>query len=304
MDEHNNMSRNEINELITAYIDGECRSEQEETVEKWLESDPELQKRYRSEKRIKELLQENLTYYRAPDHLKRKCMGLIDGSDAAPTKDGADYEFADTTHSEPNPDSESGATVHFLLKNRHKFQYILSAAALILILIGFGYFQTQTTSAPTSSNVTLEETVYEHYTQNDASLIEPTIRTVSRTDMENKLADVYGHKIVIPPIQGAECVGVVYADFLGDMQTPMLEYRDVETSEMIYVFAFNVDSINTERNLQRDKEAVNSCNDEKDYHIKNVNGKHVVSWKWDDTWYTAISDHKGDMLASRVEPLN
>jgi hypothetical protein len=34
--------------------------------------------------------------------------------------------------------------------------------------------------------------------------------------------------------------------------------------------------------------------------VADIQGKHVVSWQWQDTWYTAVSNHSGDVIAAML----
>jgi len=56
--------------------------------------------------------------------------------------------------------------------------------------------------------------------------------------------------------------------------------------------------------IRREEKAAESCTTQTDYFVNDINGTHVVSWKWDDNWYSAVSNHNGHDLAALVTPLN
>jgi hypothetical protein len=106
----------------------------------------------------------------------------------------------------------------------------------------------------------------------------------------------------IPNIDGAEFCGVVLSEITADYITPLLEY---ETSDQnyIYLFVFDEQQLIKNGTLARNPDAISTCVTNGDYYIENVKGTHVVSWKWKNHWYSAISNYNGDHLARRVLPL-
>ena len=301
------MSGDEMRVLITAYIDDECSQEEKRIVEKQLESDESLRKLYEQEKQLKKLLQNRLKRYSAPAHLKDKVQELISEDDSLNSK----FSFSSLPKDEPNQESTrktpqspsfSRYSSYKPLTEHRAYTYILSVAAILLLFLGYGYFKVQDFSNQNSE--VLEESVYRHFSTHKAQLIEPNISPGSRSETQKLLASKYNLDIVIPAIKDTEFKGVVYSEFHGGLKTPLLEYYCNNSKEMIYVYAFKVDDIKAVEGLQRDHKAKDKCRGNKDYHISNYNGKQVVSWKWGNIWYTAISNQQGDLLASRVSPLN
>ncbi len=65
-------SQEELHELITGYIDGELSVDQTQEVEKLLAGSKELYDYYLSEKRMKEVIKNQLGAVRAPSHLRTR----------------------------------------------------------------------------------------------------------------------------------------------------------------------------------------------------------------------------------------
>jgi len=105
-------------------------------------------------------------------------------------------------------------------------------------------------------------------------------------------------------INGVEFAGVVMMDFIDDFQTPMLEYVDSGYSEAIYLFVFDVEQVIENKVLERHHEAVKTCILDHDFYVTDLDGYHAVSWLWNNTWYTAVSNHDGHHLATLVDALN
>jgi len=110
--------------------------------------------------------------------------------------------------------------------------------------------------------------------------------------------------MTIPHLKGTEFAGLIMADFHSGMQAPLLKYTQSDIGESIYIFAFNLDQLESFDQMKREENAVKSCTTQTDYFVNNIDGTHVVSWLWDDNWYSAVSNHNGHDLAALVEPLN
>lgn len=315
MDSFNNMTRDEQRELITAYIDNECSKEEKSILEERLKSDDSLRKLYQEEKQTKELLQTRLERYKAPTSLKQKIPEILSvensiNSRFKPTPFLGEKNSDEQTDIPLTPKNYSFSkyTSYSPLTENRGFGSIISIAVVLLVMLGFGYFQVQNSEEESASGsaqpIRLEEVVYDHFNRHNAQMIKPTISSVSRSETQKQLAGKYNLDIAIPSIKNTDFKGVVYSDFYGDMKAPLLEYRCTNSGEVIYIFAFKVEDIEGIKNIKRDNKAKDRCRDKNDYHITDFNDKQVVSWKWDNIWYTAISNQKGNLLASRVAPLN
>ena len=175
-------------------------------------------------------------------------------------------------------------------------------ASLLLLAIAWGFFRFsgQSEQQPVYN---IEEYAYEHFQKHNGQYVPPTISTASLGSAEIELAQKYDMAMTIPALKNAEFKGVVYSEFVPNYKAPMLEYHLPKQDQYIYIFAFKLDKLEAFGQLDRHREAIKTCNKPQDFHVQNVNGKHVVSWKWNDIWYAAISNHDGNTLASLVEPL-
>jgi hypothetical protein len=81
----------------------------------------------------------------------------------------------------------------------------------------------------------------------------------------------------------------------------VLTYATADATDLIHIFVFKVDRMDDGISLQRDPDAVAKCSTDPDaVHVADIQGKHVVSWQWQDTWYTAVSNHSGDVIAAML----
>jgi hypothetical protein len=110
-----------------------------------------------------------------------------------------------------------------------------------------------------------------------------------------------GMDVTVPDLNGASFVGVHNVDFVEGFETPVLTYAAGSESDLIHIFVFKVDQMDDGIALQRDPDAIAKCStDPTAVHVADIQGKHVVSWQWQDTWYTAVSNHSGDVIAAML----
>ncbi|MDZ7694341.1 MAG: hypothetical protein U5K69_25000 [Balneolaceae bacterium] len=264
----------------------------------YIKQDPEVRRKFESIKRIKEIVSTRCPCRNAPNHLKQKVRSYIrtQGVDGAGFSDQQE-PFYDI----PCNQNMSSAGQENPPASKRNYQWIYAAAAsLLVIALVFGIYDY--VQAPDKS-YNVEEYAYAHFMKHQGKLVQPTIETASPANAELELASAFNMPITIPPLKNAEFKGAVMSDFIPGYQTPMLEYYLPSEDQYVYIFAFKISQLSNNSALYRSKDAVESCVKAKDFHIRNINGKHVVSWKWDDTWYAAISNHNGETLASLVEPL-
>lgn len=294
------LTKVEALKLITPVVDGEVSSEEHEAFMDYISEHEDVRKKYQSIKNIKRLVHSRCPCAKAPDSLKeylRKVQqeGVPDESETpiydVPCNGPANHAPGEARSPEQRP-SGSGRWI-----------IPLAASVLIAALI-WGFFNFFTHSVKRNTAVyNVEEYAYQHFKKHKGRFIRPTITTASLGTAEVRLASDYNMPMTVPAIRNAKLKGIVFSEFVPHYKAPMLEYYIPSEDQYIYVFAFKLQRLKKFANLVRDSEAVKECNQPKDYHIRNVNGKHVVSWKWNNVWYAAISNHDGHTLASLVEPL-
>jgi len=295
------LTKVEALELITPVVDDEVSSEEREAFMDYISEHEDVRKKYQSIKNIKQLVHTRCPCAKAPESLKEYLKKVqqeeLPGESEAPI-----YDVPSGGPANHNPGEALSPTKQSNSSSRW-WMVPLAASILIAALI-WGFFNFFSNSAnPNTGVYNVEEYAYQHFMQHKGRFVRPTITTASLGTAELRLASDYNMPMTVPVIQNAKLKGIVFGEFVPHYKAPMLEYYIPSEDQYIYVFAFKLKRLKNFRNLVRDSEAVKECNQPKDYHIRNVNGKHVVSWKWNNVWYAAISNHDGNTLASLVEPL-
>lgn len=298
------LTRKEAFELITPVVDDEVDEDTQIAFFAYIEKDETVRAKYESAKRIKEVVSKRCPCANAPDRLKKRIHSYLNTHKSP----GANNEHKnedqvlpeDLIYDIPSEHTMSTGQVSSPTKDRNRtyWQYAAAAAFFVLALV-YGIYQY--TQPGGSYNV--EEYVYAHFAKHEGKMVQPTIATASIANAELELEHSYNMPMTVPPLENAEFKGVVVNEFVPGFRTPMMEYYMSSEEQYIYIFAFKLNHLKQFELLQRSQEAVKSCVKDQDFHIRDVNGKHVVSWKWGDTWYAAISNHNGETLASLVEPL-
>lgn len=305
------LTKEEAIKLITLVVDGEVDENTRMSFLKYIEEDSEVRSQYESIKRIKKLVSERCPTHKAPDSLKLRVQKFLlqeQGKLKELKKNNNDISAIDrpshipgdsrtdgnSTEKGTNPGSGNVGTT---------FQkWLYAAAASFLIIAAFwGLIYNNQSVDETYS---IEEHVFRHFDNNKGQLIPPTINTSDLADAEVTLASTFDMTMTIPPLSNAQFKGVAISEFVPGYDAPLLEYHLPEEDQFIYIFAFDMEKLNQFGNLNRSKEAVKKCIKPQDFHITNINGKHVVSWRWNGIWYAAISNHDGQTLASLVKPLD
>jgi hypothetical protein len=297
-------NKEELLELVTAVIDGEASEAEKETFFRAAESDTALTLALERERKIKNLIATRCNRAKMPDHVTNKIRALI----TSEVKFRAESQAQAQSHVQAEPPPAPLRPVNDAghghgqqktteVKRRSGLAvYRLVAIAATFLLASLLYIY-QGSSA--TEYYILEDLVYEHFNNHGGNLLPVTFASESTAHAEEILNDDYNLRLTVPELQGARFSGVVYAEFASNFHTPLLEYT-VDEGDHIYVFAFCMDELNKYGVLERDDVAVNRITDINDVHIKEIGGKHVVSWKWHDIWYSAISNHDGETIASML----
>lgn len=311
------LTKNEALELITPIVDDEVDEELRIAFFHYIEHDEVVRSKYESIKRLKDVVASRCPCAKAPPQLKKRIVSFLASSKEPAVQSELDepiYDIpcdrsvdgaGDTTsqHNEPGSEAAEAGTTRpaAFWGNYHYWMYAAAALAAIGLLAAQYFLGGEPLPVDTYN---IEEYAYTHFMRHQGKMVPPTISTASLAGAELELAESFDIAMTVPPLRNADFKGVVLSNFVDDFKTPMLEYHLPAEDQYIYIFAFKINELNRNEKLSRSREAVKSCVKSDDFHIRNVNGKHIVSWKWNDTWYAAISNHDGKTLASLVEPLN
>ncbi len=300
--------------LLPLIVDNEASEEEKTVFYRYIQTDEEVRKKYESLIFVKQLLKTKYSPAKAPDHLKNKISEMIEDM----KWEQAEYSKVDNTLSSSSvseksaPEKSTSETErsrsvnkpspHFSVKKTGRY---LAAAAVLLVLSILTIELLDKSSSNNFYTDGIEEMALSHFNSGDhISTSVASFRPVSFSHASQLLNDEMSHQPRLPEINGASLRRVIYAPFVEGFNTPVLEFYQDEINETVHIFAFRLDDLKKDYKMKRDPEAVKNCNTNDDYHIKEIDGKHVVSWKWGDYWYTAVSNHDGEDLIALVQPLN
>lgn len=296
------LNKKQALELLPLVVDDEANEDDKRAFFQYIEQDEEMRRRFESMKRMKEIIRYRTPRLKAPAHLKVKISSLIEEEDyKSPFRHQPRKETVQdkTEHVRRTPDIIHPA-------NEPGKVYKLSRVAISIAAILFLSFLTilvlDKTAPVFETEFSLEKYAFLHYTQKD-NLSVASQQTASLVEARDFLSTQLNHYLRMPRIKDASITSVTNIDFVPKYKTPMLTYTQVDNGGVIYIFAFNIDRLEEFKRIVRDPEAVNVCKTVRDYHIRDVQGKHVVSWKWGNYWYTAISEQDGHEFAQLVPPL-
>lgn len=261
-------------ELLSAYADGETLQDENRVAEDLINTHPIASAFLRNEKALKSRLRSACSQVKAPDHLRVACLTAIETG-------------SNTERSTPT-------------SKRQSLYITMAAAALAVAAL---LFAVQYTGMMNEEPISIQAAAYnmETYVHEHYQHALPELRTAeSVTDAQQQIKLLWDIEMTVPELKQASFTGFTYAEFVSGYHTPLLAYTTHDTGEVIVIFAFDMNHLDEYAALHRDEQAVSTCTHPDSVHIKDVAGQHVVSWKWDDTWYAGISQNHGEMLAARL----
>lgn len=295
MSKHN-LTKVEALKLIVPVVDGEVTDDERQAFMDFIADHPDVRKKYESMKNTKSLLASRCPCETAPDSLKQFVNKVCNES-------SAEQDTENFVSDMPDRNPKKAASKSHASFGGNISKIIFGVAASILFLIAGWQLFPSLNSSSQQPTYNIEEYAYRHFNKHNGDYVEPTINTASLGNAEITLASDYDMPMTIPSLKNASFKGIVYNEFVPNFKAPMLEYHLPSADEYVYIFAFKIKQLEAFKRLFRNQEAVNTCDKPKDFHVREVEGKHIVSWKWNKVWYAAISNQKGDKLASLIKPL-
>lgn len=294
------LTKDEAFKLITAVVDDEASAEDRQAFMDFIAHNDEVRQEFEAIKKIKSLLSSRCPYAKAPKSLRQFVKATCQEDTSQKDEEVPIYDKPCVGPGRQKPDSKDDEKKSHGTTQRWIFSV---AASLLVIAAAWSFFNFYSSADKTKEIYNIDEYAYEHFQKNKGKLVSPTITTANLGSAEMRLARDYDMPMTVPALKNAEFKGIAYVDFVPNFKAPMLEYYLPSEDQYIYIFAFKLDKLKEFGQLVRHEEAIQKCDKPKDFYVREVNGKHVVSWKWDDVWYAAISNHNGNRLASLVEPL-
>lgn len=296
MEENN---EREIREQITAAVDGELPQELLEALHRRMKSERGLRNQFEAERQLKAFLKKRLSRHTAPSHLRERIHDLVESQTIGQKQIDSSLVDIDTGRTGFMKQEEESTT-----DSRSPYRYVaMAAAALVLIVAAINQFKQTGISSERAFDV--GEHSISHYAAHGYSMLPLAIAENSPVQAELLLEEHHGQQITIPELDNATFEGVAFEEFVAGLTVPVLEYRDTErTDNSVLIFTFPGTEQLEENGLAIHPDAVKKCTTQRSYFVQKVGSRHVVLWQWDRTWYAAVSDLSGDLLASRVVPFH
>jgi len=302
------LTKKEAVELMSLVIDNEASEDEKIAFFKYIRKSPDVRKKYESLLYVKQLLKTKYSRESAPKHLKKKIVGIIDDMeweqeqkskvDNSTTHLNSVNTFGDDYY---NTSSSNNSSI--ISKLLMPARYLAAASVIFIFSLLTIEFLEKISGDRLYNQNSLEYVALNHF--RTGSHIEASLASFNPTSMDHAselLKENMSYSPRLPKIEGADLRSIQQTTFSGGHNVPVFDFYQEGINEAIHIFAFKVGEFDDPKMVPRDPEAVKNCKTYDDYHIKNINGKHVVSWKWDDYWYTAVSNHNGNDLIAILEP--
>ncbi|WP_340103812.1 hypothetical protein [Rhodohalobacter sp. 8-1] len=302
------LTKKEAIQLLPLIVDNEASEEDKIAFFKYIQTDPKVKKKYESLLFVKQLLKTKYSRESAPDRLKKKISGIIEDMewekeqeskvDNSTTNLGNSGSFNANKFENQSKDSSSP-----LLKLLKPARYLAAASVIFIFSLLTIELLEKMSGERLYNQQSVERVALNHFTT--GSHIEASLASYQPASLDHAsqlLQERMAYSPRLPKIKGASLRSIVQTTFFDGHTIPVFEFYQSGIDETIHIFAFKMGEFDDPGMVVRDPEAVKSCKGYDDFHIKEINGKHVVSWKWGDYWYTAVSNHNGTDLIALVEP--
>lgn len=294
--------------LIPLIVDNEASENDKLAFFRYIQNDDEVRKKYESLIFVKQLLKTKYSPEKAPDHVKKRVLEMIEDMkwehEEKSKVDNNSLSVKEKSVAGTDQYQHESDTVPSPLFNIMKpMRYLVAATVIFIFSLLTIEFLKKTSTDHFQRNYDIEEVALSHInTGNHLTSSLASYQPISLNHASEILKDEMSHQLRLPSIDGANLRRVFQITFADGYTTPVLEFFQKGINETVHVFAFRLNDLEKEGKMIRDPEAVKLCKTFNDYHIKEINDKHVVSWKWGEYWYTAISNHNGDDLIALLEP--
>lgn len=302
------LNKKEAIQLLPFIVDNEASEEDKLAFFKYIQTDQKIRKKYESLLFVKRLLKTKYSREDAPDRLKKKISGIIEDMEWEKEQEskvdntssylGDSSSFSTDTFKDQSNDSSTS-----FLKLLKPARYLVAASVIFIFSLLTIELLERMSGERIYNQQSVERVALNHFTTGshiEASLA--SYQPVSFDHASQLLEEQMAYSPRLPQIKGASLRSIVHTTFFENHTIPVFEFYQSEIDESIHIFAFKIGEFDDPGMVVRDPEAVENCKGYDDYHIKEIKNKHIVSWKWGDYWYTAVSNHNGKDLIALVEP--
>lgn len=276
-------------ELISALIDNELSESEKNSLLAEAKINNEIATEIERQQRFKHVISTKFKRVSVPDSLKSRIQVALANEMA---KSSAEPENSTVT-------DKSVVTPITDLNQKAPKQRAWLLVAAIILLAALLYLSRIDSTSVTDEFTSVEFISFQHFVNHNGMFVGRANEVESTEDARNYLKEHYSCNITVPELDGVEFAGVLYVDFHDGFHTPLLSYK-VDEDDYIYIFAFELKNLDSLAEIQRDPEAVRAIVRHNDVFTVTFNGHDVVSWKWDDVWYSAVSKHQGDVIAAML----